>query len=276
MKRLLMFGALPFVMVGCVPIMPLPISIVTSGLSGLSFLATGKSTTDHVISAANGQDCAMHRVAFGDAICKNYGAGQYKPETRYSSYFPGDHEQDPEAVGALYYFIDENDTNTAEVPEKLDKKQPVDPLLMSSLTKPIRIVPSVSMNLVEVHSIPSDDPSVTDVGNWSRFEAPISVGTVELPSPPESRASSASVIAWDVNFKNEGLRFLSLGSFRSVDRASRLAKRFASLSPRIMTVEVDGRTWRRVAVGPMSQAAVEKLRRSHARIDGRDTWTFIK
>jgi hypothetical protein len=276
MKRLLMFGALPFLMAGCVPLIPLPISIVTSGLSAASFLATGKSTTDHVISAANDQDCAMHRVAFGDEICQNYGADQYKPETSYSSHFPGDREQDPEAADAPDYWIDENDTNTAEIPEKVEKKLPVNPLLNSSLTNPIRIVPSVSMDLGEVRSIPSDDTGVADVGNWSRSEVPISVDIVELLPPSAGRASTASVIAWDVDLKDEGLRFLSLGSFRSVDRASRLAKRFASLGPRIMTVEVDGRTWRRVAVGPMSKAAVRKLRRSHARIDGRDTWSFIK
>lgn len=276
MKRWLMFGALPFVVVGCIPVIPLPISIVNSGLSGLSLLATGKSTTDHVISAANGQDCVMHRMAFGDEICKPYVVGQYKPEITYSSYFPGDGDQDPETEGAHYYFTHENDTNLAEVPEKVEKKQSVDRFLIPSPTKPIRIVSRISAGLGEVRSMPSDNSGVADFESWRRPEALISAYTVELPSPSETRASEASVIGWDVGLKDEGVRFLALGSFRSVDRASQLAKRFASLSPRIMTVEVDGRTWRRVAVGPMSETAVRKLQLSHARIDGRDTWSFIK
>jgi len=39
------------------------------GIDGVSFLITGKSMTDHALSAASGQDCVMLRVARGETAC---------------------------------------------------------------------------------------------------------------------------------------------------------------------------------------------------------------
>jgi len=72
MKRMALIGSTPYFLAGCIPVIPLPISIETSGLCGLSFPATGKSTTDHVISDAANQDCALHQVAFGKEMCRIY------------------------------------------------------------------------------------------------------------------------------------------------------------------------------------------------------------
>jgi hypothetical protein len=271
MKRFILLGAMPLLMAGCVPLIPLPISLVSSGLSGISLLATGKSTTDHVISAANKQDCAMHRVAFGEEICRNYDAGEYRPDTRYTSQFPGDHDQGPQVAETPNFWDDDLDTNTAELPEQPKQKQKIDPLLISSLTTPTRLTAVAPADLGGFQPAPLEEARDIRAGNWGRPEAPMVVESVALPPLPRNRPSTASLID-----KGADLRFLSLGSFRSPDRAKALVKRFASLSPTVMTVEVAGKSWRRVAVGPMTKTAVERLRLSHARIDGRDTWTFIK
>lgn len=39
------------------------------GVDGVSFLITGKSMTDHALSAAAGKDCAMLRVVRGEPAC---------------------------------------------------------------------------------------------------------------------------------------------------------------------------------------------------------------
>ncbi|MDG2285823.1 MAG: SPOR domain-containing protein [Alphaproteobacteria bacterium] len=234
-------------------------------------MATGKSTTDHVISAANKQDCAMHRVAFGDEICKSYSSDAYRPNTDYSSQFPGDHDEPRIADGATENWGGELDTNIGEVPVIEDEKPKLDPLLVSSLASPTRVRPTVTMDLSESSSTSPIPTLEASPQTWERPGSPVAVETAELPPLPESRPSAASVIDGDA-----GRRFLSLGSFRTADRAERLVDRFAALKPSIMTVNVGGLTWQRVTVGPMSKAAANRLRRAHARIDGRDTWTFTK
>ena len=77
MEYMTLICSTSLLLAGCILVIPLPISIVTSGLSGLSSLATGKSTTVHVISAAAEQDCALHRVAFGKEICRTYSSHSY-------------------------------------------------------------------------------------------------------------------------------------------------------------------------------------------------------
>lgn len=275
MKRLIALGAVPVLLAGCVPVLPLPISIVTSGLSGISMLATGKSTTDHVISAANKQDCVMHRVAFGEDVCRDYAVGEYRPATEYTGHFPGDLEQVGPQTPPVDFWADKQDTNTAEPPRPEIKQEPrperdtVEPLLVSSLARADRMRAGVTMDFrgFEAVSTGADQEEVT----WQRPMTPIPVESASLPPFPETRPSEATVVG-----SLAELRFLSLGSFRSAERANNLVQRFAHLSPTVMTVEVKGVTWQRVAVGPMAKPVVERLRRSHPKVDGRDTWTFTR
>ncbi len=44
--------------------------VATQAASGVSYLTTGKGTTDHVISAALEEDCALHRAIRGNAVCQ--------------------------------------------------------------------------------------------------------------------------------------------------------------------------------------------------------------
>ncbi|UUX50934.1 SPOR domain-containing protein [Nisaea acidiphila] len=53
-------------------------------------MATGKSTTDHLISAAVDEDCSLMRVAFGDDPCQEYENADDKPLTEIVAYYPGD------------------------------------------------------------------------------------------------------------------------------------------------------------------------------------------
>lgn len=57
----------PLLLGGCT--LPLPVQIASWAADGLSFLATGKSVTDHGISAVAQQDCAMWRAATTGEIC---------------------------------------------------------------------------------------------------------------------------------------------------------------------------------------------------------------
>ena len=55
----------------CVTLIAIPpaIQYVSVVATVVSYVATGKGTSDHVISAVVDQDCALHRALLEDEIC---------------------------------------------------------------------------------------------------------------------------------------------------------------------------------------------------------------
>lgn len=68
MKRLVPI-ALLLTLGGCAA--PIALTIATLAIDGLSWATTGKSTSDHVLSATTDKDCRMTRVLQGQPICAN-------------------------------------------------------------------------------------------------------------------------------------------------------------------------------------------------------------
>lgn len=54
-----------FILPGCATL-----NIVSFGVSGISYITTGKSLSDHAISAMREQDCAVHRLVFDESMCR--------------------------------------------------------------------------------------------------------------------------------------------------------------------------------------------------------------
>jgi len=54
---------------GCIVALPPAVQAASFALDGLSFATTGKTVTDHALSAVAEQDCAMSRALNGEAIC---------------------------------------------------------------------------------------------------------------------------------------------------------------------------------------------------------------
>lgn len=48
------------------------LQLVSLGASGLSYMVTGKSISDHAISTVMKKDCALHRSVFGQETCTEY------------------------------------------------------------------------------------------------------------------------------------------------------------------------------------------------------------
>ena len=51
--------------------LPPAVAIASYAADGVSFIATGKSVTDHAVSAVAQQDCALYRVLLGSDICRS-------------------------------------------------------------------------------------------------------------------------------------------------------------------------------------------------------------
>lgn len=72
MRASIIVGAI-LLLAGCVAIPP-AVSIASWAINGVSYLASGKSVSDHAISAVLDQDCATWRILKGDPICVDYPA----------------------------------------------------------------------------------------------------------------------------------------------------------------------------------------------------------
>jgi hypothetical protein len=72
MRTTIIIGVI-VLLAGCVAIPP-AISIASWAVNGASLMISGKSVSDHAISAVLDQDCAMWRILKGDPICVDYPA----------------------------------------------------------------------------------------------------------------------------------------------------------------------------------------------------------
>lgn len=66
-------GGMALVLSGCG--LPPAITAASWALDGVSFVATGKSVTDHAISEVSQRDCALFRVVQEKEICRDFEAG---------------------------------------------------------------------------------------------------------------------------------------------------------------------------------------------------------
>ncbi len=67
MRRSLAILFIPLLAAGCA--MPPALTIASLAADGISYIATGKSTTDHALSAIASEDCALVRAVQEQPIC---------------------------------------------------------------------------------------------------------------------------------------------------------------------------------------------------------------
>ena len=69
------------VLSNCVTVAAIPPAVQYIGTAAtvVSYLATGKGTSDHVISAISEQDCALHRALLEKEICTEEPGNQALP-----------------------------------------------------------------------------------------------------------------------------------------------------------------------------------------------------
>lgn len=56
---------------GCIVALPPAVQFASLALDGITFVATGKTVTDHALSAVTERDCAMVRALNGAEICSD-------------------------------------------------------------------------------------------------------------------------------------------------------------------------------------------------------------
>ena len=237
-KTLAMIG-LPLLLGGCG--LPPALSAASWALDGISYLASGKSVTDHAISEVAQQDCALFRVVQGRELCETA------------------------------------DVQTAEAPTVTDAVAPSrdDWQGRDDLAPPDDpfVVPAEVAGFVEGFG-----PGTVVVNDQQTVAAftPVAVKWLEMPAAtgrfaeaaPKPRPAYLNTPIYDVVLSQpQALTRLPealssgnphvvsvVGSFSSIDNARKQAGRYASLGAEVRSTRVDGRTMHRVVVdAPLSK-----------------------
>lgn len=274
MRRYLVLIGLPLMLTACIPPIPLPLSVVSTGFSGFAFLTSGKTTADHVLSAARDEDCVMLRVATGNEICREYEEGEYRPVSVIEASYPGDRDnwvQEEAKPNWQDAKLNDIDTKTsvlaAAVKTRIEPASDVHQadfsagLIngfagMAAPAKPITVAGVVAGSVMPRPTVKKVAPPVAVPARWS-------------PPLPERRVMRTKAISTDLQI---GGRYLVIGSFRDQQRAHALIRRFNHLAPTIYDIKVKKTAWHRVAVGPLPQAKLHQLRKQLGKIDGAKPW----
>ena len=150
MMRVAVSVGLCTMLAGCLPFLPPVMSAASIGVSGFSVLTTGKSTSDHIVSAANGKNCALHRALFLNPICREYTEADIQIAVTYPTSFPGDYADGGPEVTAEQQVAEEKVRTLA-----LEIGRPSGPARISA-GSPRRFASSSAFgsNRVETHSLP--------------------------------------------------------------------------------------------------------------------------
>ncbi len=223
-----------FGLTGCV--LPPVLSYASMALDGASYLATGKSISDHALSAAVKQDCAVWRVVSEqdvDAVCQEY-AEDAAGDSIAVALEAGNGAVAPPAVRPPIL-----KTQPAEI--VLASAAPVEPaaeLAIKATPEPVDLLLGI-----DPAKLPADPDSNPVSG----------IDPAKLPADPDSNpVSGIEPAATDSapGATNRKAIYLVIGSFRSVDHAERLAAQMSGITTAIAPALVGDDRYYRVVVGP--------------------------
>jgi hypothetical protein len=240
--RYAVFAVLSLVLSGC--LLPPAYQIASWTVTGFSYLFTGKSMSDHALSVAMQQDCAIHRVIAGSRVCLLHS---------------GEPVDDLTAVALLGDELE----GTAGYPVVLD---PVTlPAQMGDLvgvlgaaakptTQPdaLAVLPLVgtSSHLAQALNDIAPAAGTTDHDKvWRKALSP----TPSAAQPPQRIRAANWVASLNAQPSAGGSHYLVIGSFLSAGNAERLSLRHASLGAAVLRTKRGGETWYRVAAGPFAR-----------------------
>ena len=226
MRKHLAIIGLPLLLGGCG--LPPAISVASWAIDGISYVASGKSVTDHAISQVMQQDCALFRVVQEREICA-------------------------EGMESL----DDGPQILAAAAPQGDNWLSGDALADDPLAVPVEIVGFAHGFGPGEDAFVREETTAFPVSASWRAQVPDPVGRFDAAAP-KVRPANLTTPVYDIaalrpqitaDVAVEGPRTVSVvGSFQSHDNARNLAASYASLGSGVQSLEVDGRTWHRVVV----------------------------
>lgn len=260
------FWTLPVLLVvlsGCIP----PgLTVASYAVDGVSYVGTGKSLTDHMLSDMMSRDCATWRVIKSRPICKDFTPEEIaqRKANRESIRHDVDHAYIATNLDGIDFDKDTGLATTGKprvtAPavrpaagggdiKPVPPKAPRDPSAPKASDKPVRLKPAP----VEREDLPG-----------ARGKP-----LVKRPANP-----NAAHYMRGVRPRRAGDRYLVFGSFRHRGEAVRFAGRHAVMQPTIVPVRVRGKRYYRVVVRPDGREALAMARSRLRRNGVTDAYTM--
>ena len=211
-----------FGLAGC--IMPPVVSYASLAMDGISYATTGKSVSDHALSAATNQDCAVWRAVSEqqiEAVCQDPA-----PDSDDTAVAVEDAGNDGGFFAGLF-----SGGDGAPTPDP-------DPIVTLVATDPVIDAPATpSDEMINSLSEPSDFGLV----DFEPAKAPV------IPAAIATPVADAPTTLATPNYK---AIYLVLGSFKSVEGAESLASRVPGITTAIAPALVGDDRYFRVVAGP--------------------------
>lgn len=288
-----------------------PVELTVAKLAGdlISYVTTGKSTTDHAVSVVADRDCALHRPLFSDDICKDddtilaeqasalavMGEPDIKQEIRtarpeiYAVNAPAEDWSRPASPSSVSKTVVKTDL-PPRAPEAKTAEQVSEPVSEVKVAAASDELPSRTMaqyartndplnveaeaNAAIAGYVPTESPA--DVAGETQTAAladtTIMSDTVERVTKPVETDANSDAMAGDVLTVPLPGEYVVLASFSNQARAHSALELYHEYQPRLISAKVKGRDYLRVAVGPLSSEHANDLRLLAAKKGVKDPW----
>lgn len=289
-----------------------PIELTVAKLAGdlISYVTTGKSTTDHAVSIVAEQDCALHRPLFDQDICKDdeivlaeeaaalapLGEPEIKQEIRtarpeiYAVNAPAENWSRPVDMNATPIIKTDLPPRATIAQTELGTPANEKPVEVASASEQFDAGDVVSYgnegNVLDPQAeadaaiagyVPDAKPAET-----AQPET-MTAALVDAAVMTDDNAPVANATGIDAAVDGKGLAgdvlaaplpgdYVILASFANEARAQKALEIYNEYQPRLLTALVNGRNYMRVAVGPLSAEHANDLRLLAVKKGVKDPW----
>ena len=292
MKKILVVAA-PLALAACGG----PVELTVAKLAGdlISYVTTGKSTTDHAVSAVAERDCALHRPLFEEDVCQDNvllddavalaepGAPSVKQKIRdaepaiYAVNAPGEDWSQPKAGARTSAVILKTDLPPRPTHHEKQVSEPVEiASAQAQFTPDYDSAPLRNEGPLDPQG--EADAAVAGYVGPEQPVAPIAETQTAALTDTGIMTDEISVIA-PQNMQPDNLvavplagDYVVLASFADQLRAQNALSLYSEYQPRLISATVAGREYLRVAVGPLSHEHAKDLRHLAAKKGVKDPW----
>jgi len=252
---------------GCVPV---GFTLASYAVDGVSYVGSGKSLTDHMLSDWKGRDCATWRIIKSRPICKDF-----TPEEI------AQRKKNKESI--------RHDIGHAYIATNLDGIDLDDGTMRATTTKTNA---RVNAKARSVHSVSpaivgKPAPAKANEGPVRLQPAPVKREDLPAAGPGERKPIAKRPVQPVALQKTHDARpvrtarrmptdsrYLVFGSFRHRSEAKRFAGRHKVMRPTILPVQVRGKRYYRVVVRAEGRQALASARQQLRRNGVRDAYTM--